>query len=146
VNSVFRASIALLAILQLWSWSAAQAKEADSAADKRYYSVSDFTRVEKIDAHVHVHGEAAAFMAQAVQDNFRILTINVDYPDFPPILEQQRAAVSLLGRYPGRVAFATTFSVQNFRSPSWGPRQRCSSSMAPSSKVPWASKSGRTSE
>lgn len=104
-------------ILQLWSWDA-QAKGA-GAADERYYSLSDFERVEKIDAHVHVHGEAAAFMAQALQDNFRILTINVDYPDFPPIPEQQRAAVSLLRRYPGRVAFATTFSVQNFQSPGW---------------------------
>jgi hypothetical protein len=115
---VLRATLPLLAIAQLWSWSA-QAKGADSAADGRYYSLADFARVEKIDAHVHVHGEAAAFMAQAVQDNFRILTINVDYPDFPPIPEQQRAAVSLLGRYPGRVAFAATFSVQNFQSPGW---------------------------
>ena len=114
---MLRATILLLVILQLWSWDA-QAKGA-GAADERYYSLSDFERVEKIDAHVHVHGEAAAFMAQALQDNFRILTINVDYPDFPPIPEQQRAAVSLLRRYPGRVAFATTFSVQNFQSPGW---------------------------
>jgi predicted TIM-barrel fold metal-dependent hydrolase len=119
VNPVFRATIGFFAILQLWSWSAAQAKAADSAADQHYYSLSDFTRVEKIDAHVHVHGRAAAFMARAIQDNFRILTINVDYPDFPSIPEQQRAAVSLLRRYPGRVAFATTFSVQNFQSPGW---------------------------
>jgi predicted TIM-barrel fold metal-dependent hydrolase len=117
-ESVLRASIPLLAVLQLWSWSA-QAKGADSAAAGPYYSLSDFQRVEKIDAHVHVHGPAVAFMAQAIQDNFRILTINVDYPDFPPIPEQQSAAVSLLRRYPGRVAFATTFSVQDFQSPGW---------------------------
>jgi predicted TIM-barrel fold metal-dependent hydrolase len=122
-EAVFRATIPLLVILQLWSWSA-QSQGTASAADGRtgdpvYYSLSDFERVEKIDAHVHVHGQATAFMAQALQDNFRILTINVDYPDFPPIPEQQRAAVSLLQRYPGRVAFATTFSVQNFQSPGW---------------------------
>ena len=115
---MLRATIPLLAILQLWS-CIAQAKGAGSAADERYYSLSDFQQVEKIDAHVHVHGEATAFMAQAIRDNFRILTINVDYPDFPPIPEQQRAAVSLLQRYPGRVAFVTTFSVQNFHSPGW---------------------------
>jgi hypothetical protein len=99
-ESVLRASIPLLAVLQLWSWSA-QAKGADSAAAGPYYSLSDFQRVEKIDAHVHVHGPAVAFMAQAIRDNFRILTINVDYPDFPPVPEQQA-----------------------------GPQQRCSGSMA----------------
>jgi len=117
---VFRATFALLALLQLWSWSAAAANGADGAsADARYYSLADFDRVEKIDAHVHIHGQAAAFMAQAIQDNFRILTINVDYPDFPPIAEQRSAAVDLRQRYPGRVAFVATFSVENFQSPSW---------------------------
>ncbi len=58
-------------------------------------------------------------MAQAIRDHIRILTINVDYPDFPPIPEQQRDAVSLKGRYPGSVAFAAAFSVADFQSPRW---------------------------
>jgi predicted TIM-barrel fold metal-dependent hydrolase len=87
---------------------------------ERHYGLEDFSRVAKIDAHMHVHGSADRLMAQAVADNFRILTIDVDYPDYPPIREQQRDAVSLRQRYPGRVAFATTFSVENFESPRWG--------------------------
>src|ERR1700686_296011 len=89
------------------------------AAAQNHYSPEDFQKVGKIDAHLHIHGSADRFMQLAIQDNFRILTINVDYPDFPPIPEQQSAAVSLLRRYPGRVAFATTFSVQDFQSPGW---------------------------
>jgi predicted TIM-barrel fold metal-dependent hydrolase len=104
---------ALLAPWAAWGWGA------DSANVDHYYARSDFRRVGKIDAHMHIHGEAARFMAQAMHDNFRILTINVDYPDFPPIAEQQRAAASLRHRYPGRVAFAATFSVQNFEAPDW---------------------------
>jgi predicted TIM-barrel fold metal-dependent hydrolase len=95
------------------------AGSADGAADAVYYSLSDFQRVEKIDAHVHIHGAADRFMAQAIHDNFRILTINVDYPDFPSVSEQERGAVSLQQRYPGRVAFAATFSVQGFGSADW---------------------------
>ncbi len=83
------------------------------------YTMDDFARVEKIDAHVHLHGPADRFMAQAISDRVRVLTINVDYPDFPPIDVQQRDAVSLRGRYPGRVAFAATFSVANFADPAW---------------------------
>ena len=65
-----------------------------------------------------------------MRDNFRILTINVDYPDYPPIAEQQYAAVSLRQRYPGRVAFAATFSAGSLarrhgpRAPSTGSRPR----------------------
>jgi hypothetical protein len=79
----------------------------------------DFPRVEKIDAHMHVHGPADRLVAQAIADHFRILTINVDAPDDPPIREQRLAAISLRERYPGRVAFAATFSVEGFQSPGW---------------------------
>jgi predicted TIM-barrel fold metal-dependent hydrolase len=85
-----------------------------------YYGKADFARVEKIDAHVHVHGVADRFMAQAIADHFRILNINVDYPDFPSIQDQERDAISLRQRFPGRAAFAGTFSVANFQSPAWG--------------------------
>jgi hypothetical protein len=87
-----------------------------------HYALADFARVDKIDAHVHLSGAADHFMAQALRDNFRVLTINVDSPDYPPIEEQQRTAVSLRQRYPGRVAFAATFSVSDFQLPGWGER------------------------
>jgi len=87
------------------------------------YSLEDFQHVEKIDAHVHLHGAARQFMAQAVRDNVRVLTINVDYPDFPPLAVQQRDALALREQYPGRVAFAATFSVANFQSPDWAATQ-----------------------
>jgi len=102
-----------LALLGLLASIGAQADTAD------YYTLADFQRVQKIDAHVHVHGPAERFMAQAIKDDFYLLTINVDYPDFPPLAEQQRAAVSLVERYPGRVAFAATFSSEGFGTPGW---------------------------
>ncbi len=85
----------------------------------RYYAADDFSRVPKIDAHVHLHGRAQRFMTQALLDNFALLTINVDYPDYPPLSEQQRAAESLLQRYPAQAAFVTTFSMDHFESPDW---------------------------
>lgn len=106
-------AIALLACASL-AGGATSAPEGE-----RYYSIDDFALVDKIDAHMHIHGDASRFMAQVLRDQFRILTINVDYPDFPPIAEQLAAAVSLRQRYPGRVAFAGTFSVDDFNSPQW---------------------------
>ena len=88
-----------------------------------HYSLADFDRVEKIDAHVHFHGAADPLIEQARHDHFRLLTINVDYPDFPPIDVQQRDAVALKQKYPGRIAFAATFSVTGFQSPQWAAKQ-----------------------
>jgi predicted TIM-barrel fold metal-dependent hydrolase len=111
-------TLALVGLLAAW-YGCAWAGSADEARVERYYSRADFRQVEKIDAHMHIHGTADRFMAQAVHDNFRILTINVDYPDFPSVAEQEEAAASLQRRYPGRVAFAATFSVRNFDTPQW---------------------------
>ena len=110
--------LALIASAAMAAGTDAQAAAAAGAAPG-YYTLGDFQRVDKIDAHVHLHGRAERFMAQAIADRFRVLTIDVDSPDFPPIAEQQQAAVSLRQRYPGWVAFAATFPVDGFQSPGW---------------------------
>jgi hypothetical protein len=103
-----------------------------TAASSDHYSLADFERVDKIDAHVHLHGSAAQFMAQAQHDRVRVLTINVDYPDFPSIELQQRDAVALRRRYPGQVAFAATISVADFGKEGWaeGELQRIDTALA----------------
>src|SRR5271165_3300841 len=90
-----------------------------AAADELYYSIDDFYRVPKIDMHMHLHSTGPAFMAEAKADNFRVLSINVDYSDFPPIDEQQKIAETLLKNYPDRFAFAATFSVKDYDQPGW---------------------------
>ena len=121
--SVRHALISCAALLLGWSSPgaarAASAAPAETAPAPDFYTAADFQRVDKIDAHVHLHGRADRFMAQAIADRFRVLTINVEYPDFPLIAEQQREAVSLRERYPGWVAFAATFSTEGFQTPGW---------------------------
>ena len=59
------------------------------AADDNY-TMADFDKVAKIDAHLHLHGDSqTAYLKQARKDNFRALTINVDYGDFPPPARQR---------------------------------------------------------
>ena len=107
----------LAAVLIAYGCLAAAAPAATSAAG--HYTLADFARVPKIDAHVHVHGAADHLMAQVVRDDFRLLTINVDYADFPPLDAQRAAAESLRARYPGRVAWVATFPVTGFGRPGW---------------------------
>ena len=88
------------------------------------YAERDFARVEKIDTHVHLYGDLPLLMRRAREDNFRLLTINVNYADFPPLARQFRDAMALRRAYPDRVAFAATFDASGSNEPGWLERTR----------------------
>ena len=83
------------------------------------YRSTDFTAVRKYDAHVHANTADPAFLAQAKEDGFELLSINVDYPDFPSIDEQARIAVTLRKSNPRRFHYATTFSMHDWGTRGW---------------------------
>jgi predicted TIM-barrel fold metal-dependent hydrolase len=83
------------------------------------YSLADFERVRKFDAHVHANVDGRDFLDIARQDNVELLSINVDYPDFPPLAEQARVAHALEAADPARFHFATTFSMRGFGTGGW---------------------------
>jgi hypothetical protein len=94
------------------------------AADASSYTMADYARVAKIDVHLHLHNDAPAFMQAAKRQNFKVLTINVDYPDFPPLADQQRVAIELRKQFPQDVAWAASFSVDGSDQPAWLPATR----------------------
>jgi Amidohydrolase len=89
------------------------------AAGLKPYTMADYGRVEKIDAHMHLHSAAPAFLQAAKRQNFKVLTINVDYPDFPPLDDQQRVAIQLQKGSPQQLAWAASFSVDGSDKPGW---------------------------
>jgi hypothetical protein len=95
------------------------AAEAPKPAAPATYSMEDFKSVRKLDAHVHMNVVDPAFLEQARDDGFELMTINVDYPDFPMLADQRAAALSQLHADPARVHWATTFSMQGFGKPGW---------------------------
>lgn len=86
------------------------------------YSMDDFARVRKYDAHVHYNADDAAFLDLARADGFELMTINVDYPDFPPLDVQRKIALAQHRADPARVHWAATFSMQGFGTPGWQAR------------------------
>jgi predicted TIM-barrel fold metal-dependent hydrolase len=83
------------------------------------YSAADFVRQPKFDAHVHVNTADGVFLDVAARDGFELLSINVDYPDFPPLDRQAQIAHQLRGVDPRRFHFATTFSMAGFGGKDW---------------------------
>ena len=105
---------------------AAGATDPSPAAGRAGYAMGDFARVRKIDAHVHANTMQSAFLRQARADGFELVSINVDYPDFPAIDIQRRTAEALARRDPARscvgsaTAGRTACSGRRGRS-SWSP-------------------------
>ena len=102
------------------------------AADKSShpYNTADFAKVRKYDAHVHANTTDPAFLSQAKADGFELLSINVDYPDFPSIEEQARIARALRKTDSKRFHYATAFSMQGWGTPGWTERANAGISRA----------------
>ena len=83
------------------------------------YGMDDFARVPKFDAHVHANVDHPAFLDQAREDGFELMSINVDYPDFPSLADQHAVAIALARVEPQRLHWAATFSMDGYGMPGW---------------------------
>jgi len=90
-----------------------------AAAESSTYAAADFVQVRKLDSHVHANTDDPHFLEIARKDGFELLSINVDYPDFPPLERQAQVAHTLQAVDPKRFHFLTTFSMQGFGGPDW---------------------------
>ena len=93
-----------------------------ATASADYYSEDDFARVAKLDAHVHANVYDPAFLTLARNERFDLLSINVDYPDFPSLYEQAAVTERMHRADPANFQFATTFSMAGFGKPDWPAR------------------------
>ncbi|HYH57197.1 MAG TPA: amidohydrolase family protein [Anseongella sp.] len=88
--------------------------EADTVG---YYSMEDFGKVAKIDAHVHVRTGDPTFLLLARGDNFRLLSLSTD--EAPGIQVQDDYAARQMKAFPDVLAYATAFPVSNWHSKNW---------------------------
>jgi Amidohydrolase len=106
----------LVALAGLGQAGVTQGAAADAG---QTYAAADFARVPKADVHVHVNSDDRVFLDLAIKDRFELLSINVDYPDFPPLQRQAEIAHKLLAADPAHFHYATTFSMKGFGTASW---------------------------
>jgi hypothetical protein len=78
-----------------------------------HYTLEDFYRVKKIDTHTHINTLDGAIVEQALHDNFKLLTINVDVPTYPPLPDQRRFAWHQAKRFPHNVSYLAAFTLQH---------------------------------
>lgn len=114
-----------LCVLCIFLQNCTQTQKASSGEEKSksgFYTADDFKTVEKYDTHVHINVDDTTFIKQAKEDNFRLLTVNVNPFYYPAIEDQRSIALRLIKAYPDRLAYATTFTVKNWGSDEWQPQ------------------------
>lgn len=84
-----------------------------------HYSVGDFTKVRKIDTHIHLNTDQASFIKQAAADNVQFLDIVDDRPFGIPMKDQEVIARKQIKAFPQRVKYATTFETKDFNRNGW---------------------------
>lgn len=82
-----------------------------------HYTMGDFQSVPKTDAHVHINSDKGYFEDQAVKDNYRLITLNVDHSDSAAVEKQLNYALLSVKKFPGRVFYGATFY---FDTAGWG--------------------------
>jgi len=83
------------------------------------YTEADFDKIAKFDAHFHANVYDPGAIAMMKRDKVEVLSINVDYPDFPPLALQAEVAGRMRATDPRDFHFATTFSMAGFGAPGW---------------------------
>ena len=87
-----------------------------------YYSMEDYYAVKKVDGHVHIGSDDPGLLEQAGRDNFVLLSIVTEVPDYPPIDDQENDCLSLMERYPDSFSYLTTFETETINEPGWSTR------------------------
>ncbi len=83
------------------------------------FSVEDFTTIEKIDIHFHLHSENTDFVRLARHDRFSFLNIATQSAG-PEVMKQKHRTVFLQYRAnPDRVAPVSSFSMDGWDGPDW---------------------------
>ncbi|WP_200894815.1 amidohydrolase family protein [Microbacterium sp. SA39] len=96
-----------------------RSRAARRSSESAPYELSDFSRVRKFDAHVHLNVEDPTLPDLARENGFELLSINADSPDFPDLLDQRAVAAALAKDDPARIHWATTFSMMGFGTRRW---------------------------
>lgn len=84
-----------------------------------HYTLEDFNTIAKVDTHIHLNSEDPALVNLAKEDNFVLLTVNVDVRRETSIDEQERLARLITARYPEQVQYMSTFGMNGWPAATW---------------------------
>jgi len=88
------------------------------SACRPYYTQDDYAKVPKIDTHVHLNSSSKAMGKLAEEDNFKLVTVNVDVPR-TPLSQQMAYALEQRAAFPKDIFFLASFSIPDRQPEGW---------------------------
>ena len=88
-------------------------------ADEDRFSMEDYYKVDKVDAHFHLNTKDRNFVELAVEDRFRFVNIVVDSAGEIALRHRHQSTLALHAARPDRVAAASAFSLKGWDGPDW---------------------------
>jgi hypothetical protein len=89
-----------------------------SSCSEKYYTETDFNKIKKIDAHIHIRSTSNAVSEQAKEDSFLLINVNVASSD-SALQEQEKYTDYQLVAHREQILFLDAFSMKNWDSPDW---------------------------
>ncbi len=90
-----------------------------SCRQSNHYSMDDFTKVEKIDAHYHIYTQDENSVEMAQNDNFMLLNINTYSGGCERVVEAHKNLNALQEQHPATTAYTATFCLDGWDEPGW---------------------------
>ncbi len=84
-----------------------------------YYSMDDFPKVEKIDAHYHIYTDTQHSMEQAQKDNFKFFAINTYSDGCERVADAHHGLTVLNQEFPSEISYSATFCLDGWDEPGW---------------------------
>ncbi|MFW5831692.1 MAG: amidohydrolase family protein [Prolixibacteraceae bacterium] len=90
-----------------------------SCGNNCYYTMDDFAKVEKTDAHFHIYTNSQSPLEQAEKDNFRLFAINTFSGGCERVVTVHQWLKRLHETYPGKLNYTATFCLDGWDYPAW---------------------------
>lgn len=90
-----------------------------SCTNKQFYTMDDFAKVPKTDAHYHVYSAENSSVEQAQKDNFRLLAINTFSEGCEQVQSVHANSKQLKLEFPEVFDYTTTFCLDGWNDTLW---------------------------
>ena len=78
-----------------------------------------YQQIDKIDAHIHHNMNRTPILDEAINEGFRLVTINTDIPEFDSTDKQREVAIESGKHSPGILNFMASFSSEGWGTSKW---------------------------
>ncbi len=90
-----------------------------SCKNNDFYSMEDFGKVEKIDAHYHIYTDKNVSLEQAQKDNFKLFAINTFSGGCERVVEAHQWLTTLHQKHPADFEYSATFCLDGWDESAW---------------------------